>query len=67
MQQFDELSTLDIFAIFCGILQILNYQQNLEQSSNDDLMKAFHEQNEIYLKRIIEQNDEILNLLRKEK
>lgn len=60
-------------------LQVFDYQMNVQQLSNDDLMQELikqdkildyqnnilQEQTNIYLKKIIEQNEEIINLLRK--
>ena len=61
------------------ILQILNFDMNITQLSNDDLMKhllsqdkelkeqkhLLQEQNKKYLEKIIEQNNEIISFLRK--
>ena len=62
-----------------NILQILNFDMNITQLSNDDLMKhllsqdkelkeqkhLLQEQNKKYLEKIIEQNNEIISFLRK--
>lgn len=62
---------LNIIAIASYLLSIQNLQLNTEQTSNDDLNKhlqkqdeILREQNERYLSKIIEQNDEILKLLK---
>lgn len=62
---------LNIIAIASYLLSIQNLQLNTEQTSNDDLNKhlqkqdeILQEQNERYLSKIIEQNDEILKLLK---
>ena len=62
----------NLLSLIADILQIANYQLNIEQTSNDQLMqelskqdKMLNEQTNIYLKKIIEQNQEILNLLKK--
>lgn len=61
-------------------LQVFDYQMNVQQLSNDDLMqelikqdkildyqnKILQEQTNIYLKKIIEQNQEIIHLLKGE-
>lgn len=60
-------------------LQILDFQMNTQQLTNDDLMKhlemqdkildeqtiELQKQTNVYLKKIIEQNEEIINLLKK--
>lgn len=62
---------LNIIAIASYLLSIQNLQLNTEQTSNNDLNKhlqkqdeILQEQNERYLSKIIEQNDEILKLLK---
>lgn len=63
-QQFDrDLSALTLFSTFLGVL---NYSENLKQTTNDDLMEELKLQSKEYLEQIIEQNNEILRLLRKE-
>lgn len=62
-QQIRDLSALTLFSTFMGVL---NYSENLEQTSNDDLMEELRVQTNDYLKKIIDQNEEILKLLRKE-
>lgn len=56
-----------------NIAQLLDFQMNVEQLSNDDLMKhllkqdkILDEQTNVYLKKIVEQNEEMLKYLRKE-
>lgn len=58
--------------IVANILQIENYRMLLKDASNDDIMKELQvqdqtlsEQTNIYLKKIIEQNEEILKRLEK--
>ena len=53
------------------ILQIANYEMLLKDASNNDLMKELQnqdiilaEQTEKYLKTIVAQNNEIINLLK---
>lgn len=63
-QQFDrDLSYLTLFSTFLGVM---NYSENLRQTSNDDLMEELKKQAKGYMEKIMEQNEEILNLLRKE-
>lgn len=61
-KQFD---LLDILSIFQTGLSVINYQENIKQSSNDDIIRALDNQDKNYLKVIIHQNDEILRLLKK--
>ena len=48
------------------ILQALSLQILFRDYNNGDLMQELQMQDENYLKRIIEQNQEILSILRKE-
>lgn len=61
-KQFD---LLDILGIFQTGLAVVNYQENLKQCTNDDIIKALDNQDKNYLKVIIYQNNEILKLLKK--
>lgn len=48
---------MDIFerlAILANVLQLANYEQNVVQTSNDDLMKELQKQNREYLEEIKE-------------
>lgn len=49
--------------ILANVLQIANYQENVTQTSNDELMKMLHKQNQEYLEMIIKQNQLIIELL----
>lgn len=62
---------LNIISIASYLLSIQNLQLNQQQASNDDINKhlqeqdeILHEQNEKYLTKIIQQNEEILTLLK---
>ena len=48
------------------VLQALSLQILFQDYNNSDLMQELQTQDERYLKKIIEQNKEILKLLRKE-
>ena len=48
------------------LLQALSLEILFRDYNNSDLMNELQAQDEIYLKKIIKQNEEILNLLRKE-
>ena len=54
------LSNLDTFANF---IQILSYQELLEQANNDDLMEELQHQNKAYLEQIVNMQKEILTRL----
>lgn len=62
--------TLDILSIISFIISILNYQENLKQTSNNELLKELQKQDEIMTNEIIDrlqtiekQNKKILNIL----
>ena len=65
----DNNNDFDIFFILniiSNLLQIVDYQLNVSQVSNDEIMKHLQkqdgilsEQTNIYLKQIIKQNEEI--------
>lgn len=69
-------SNYDMFfwlSFLANVAQLNSYLLNIEQVGNDDLMKHLLKQDKVldeqtndYLKKIIEQNDEILKYLRKE-
>ncbi|MDE6946561.1 MAG: hypothetical protein K2P14_05190 [Anaeroplasmataceae bacterium] len=68
-----------ILSIVANMCQLMDFQMNMAQLSNDDLMKELlnqdkildnqnkilEEQTNIYLKKIIEQNEQIIKLLEK--
>lgn len=45
------------------ILQAMSLQILFQDYNNSDLMNELHTQDEIYLKKIIEQNEKIIHLL----
>ena len=57
------LSTLDMLNLFGVFLQVLNYQSDLSQASNADIMKELQQQDEKYLKEIIENQKKIMCML----
>lgn len=63
MNSDNNLSGLDILTVFSVILQVMGYQQNLEQTSNDVLLSELQRQDSEYLDRIIATQNEILKLL----
>ena len=46
------------------ILQLINLEILFQDYNNSDLMNELQNQDEKYLKKIIEQNDEILKILK---
>lgn len=66
-----------ILSIVANMCQLMDFQMNMTQLSNDDLMKhlikqdgvlneqdkILDEQTHIYLKKIVEQNEKIIKLL----
>lgn len=57
-------SFIDMLTLFDTVLQMADFQMNVQQSSNDDIMRELGNQNEKYLKKIIDNQDEILSLLK---
>ena len=54
------------FNFMANLIQILSYQILLHDFNNTDLMKYLEHQDDL-LRKIIEQNDEILNILKGDK
>lgn len=59
-----------ILSIVANMCQLMDFQLNMTQLSNDDLMKHLLQQDKVlddqtntYLKKIVEQNEKILKLL----
>lgn len=73
------MSNYELLSLLANVLQVANFQMNIQEVSNDELLKhlmrqdkildeqtrELQEQTNIYLKKIIEQNEEIINLLKK--
>lgn len=58
-----QLSWLDLLTVLSMILQVESYEQNLKQTSNDDLLNELQKQDREYLDKIIGNQDKIINLL----
>ena len=56
---------LDLLTILSLVLQIMGYQNDISQSSNDDLMRELQRQNKAYLDKTVETQKEILEKLAK--
>ena len=59
----NNLDFLDMLTILSVALQIMGYQNDMSQSSNDDLMKELQRQDKAYLEKIIENQNKILEKL----
>lgn len=66
MKNNNDFDIFFILNIISNLLQIVDYQLNVSQVSNDEIMKHLQkqdgilsEQTNIYLKQIIKQNEEI--------
>ena len=59
----NNLDFLDVLTILSVMLQIMGYQNDMSQSSNDDLMKELQRQDNAYLEKIIENENKILEKL----
>ena len=58
------LNNFDIKAL---ILQLYSIILLMRDFNNTDLMQELRNQDEVYLKKIIQQNEEILNILKERK
>ena len=52
-------------ALLANVVQIFNYIENAQQTSNDRIMMELQRQNKIYLETSIKQNNEIIERLQK--
>lgn len=66
-----QLGALGALALLANICQVASFHLNVSEITNDEIMKhlqkqdnILNEQTNLYLKKIIEQNDEILGLLK---
>ena len=62
-QSTNGLSYLDALNVFSVILQMIGYQNDQMQTSNDDLLRELQKQDREYLDKIIQNQNEILNIL----
>ena len=53
----NNLETLDILSIISFVIAVLNYQENLKQTSNNELLKELKNQD-------VTMNDKIINKLK---
>ena len=59
----NNLDFIDVLTILSVMLQIMGYQNDMSQSSNDDLMRELPRQDKAYLEKIIENQNKILEKL----
>ena len=52
------------YNLLLGLLQVYDLFLNLNQVSNDTILKELQNQDKIYLEKIIEQNNKIIELLK---
>lgn len=57
------LSVLDMLTVFSVILQMMGYEQDQKQTSNDDLLRELQRRDREYLDLIIENQNKILEKL----
>ena len=58
-------SFLDMLNVFSVILQMIGYDKDQKQTSNDDLLRALLIQDREYLDKIISNQNQILEILSK--
>lgn len=61
--QGNNFTTLDVLTVLSLMLQVMGYQNDMSQSSNDDLMRELQKQDRQYLEKIIENQNKILEQL----
>ena len=59
----NNLDFLDMLTILSVMLQIMGYQNDMSQSSNDDLMRELQRQDKAYLEQIVENQNKMLEKL----
>ena len=59
----NNLNFLDMLTILSVMLQIMGYQNDMSQSSTDDLMRELQRQGKAYLEKIIVNQNKILEKL----
>lgn len=56
-------SFLDMLTVFSVLLQMMGYQSDQKQASNDDILKELQRQNMDYLEKIMAQQKRIMEIL----
>ena len=57
-------SFIDALTLFDTFLQMADFEMNIKQSSNDDIMQELQNQNKTYLEKIVDNQNEIIALLK---
>ena len=60
----DKEENISDYNLLLGLLQVYDLFLNLNQVSNNTILKELQNQDKIYLEKIIEQNEEIIKLLK---
>ena len=58
-----EINNTNNYELALGFLQVFDVLLNVSQVSNDTIFKELQKQNIMYLKKILEQNEQILSIL----
>ena len=61
--QNDNYSFLDALTLLSVMLQVVGYQNDIHQSSNDDIMRELQKQDKAYFEKIIETQNLLLKRL----
>lgn len=61
MQDSNYYEEFDRLALIANIFQILNYVENLQQTSNDRLLQELEKQNKLYLEEILKRLERLEN------
>lgn len=62
-QNNNEWNFLDVLTVFSVLLQMMGYQSDQRQASNDDILRELQRQNAEYLERIIDEQKNIMKIL----
>jgi hypothetical protein len=54
---------LDTLTMISFAMQIINFQENQQQSNNDDIMSELQKQDKAYLEKILANQNKILSIL----
>lgn len=65
--KFQNDNNINDYDLFVGFLQIYDLFLNINQTSNDTIFHELQRQNKEYLEKIIQQNQEIIDLLKNNK
>lgn len=61
----DNFDVMDLLSALSTIMQLLIYEEQKNQLTNDDLMQELQKQNKAYLEKIIANQKEIISKLNK--